>query len=70
MINEDYGNLFSIKRELGAGGFGSVNLAETLNGQTKVVVKFINISKLQTESEKEYCMSEPKLLRKLQKLNH
>ena len=46
MINEDYGNLFSIKRELGAGGFGSVNLAETLNGQTKVVVKFTNIENL------------------------
>jgi len=53
MINEYYGDLFDLKKMLRSGTYGSVYLAETLDEQTKVVVKFINILKLQTESEKE-----------------
>jgi len=53
MINEDYEDLFDIKEKLRSGIYGSVSLAETLDEQTKVVVKFINFSKLQYEFEKE-----------------
>ena len=47
-----------------------MNLAETLDEQTKVVIKFINVENLSTDAEKEYCRSEPLLLRDLQKLDH
>ena len=46
MVTEHWQNLFLLIGELGAGGYGSVNLAETLDEQTKVVVKFINVENL------------------------
>ena len=42
----------------------------SLDGKTDVVVKFINVEKIETEEEKEYCRGEPKLLKDLQKLKH
>ena len=42
-----------------------VNLAETLDGQKKVVIKCVDVENVKTESEKEYCEREPKLLRDL-----
>ncbi len=42
-----------------------MNLAETLDGQTKVVVKYINVENIETEAEKDYCRREPILLRDL-----
>ena len=32
MVEEHWGNLFSIKEPLTVGGYGSVNLCETLDG--------------------------------------
>ena len=46
MTVEHWGDLFLFIETLGGGTYGSVNLAQTLNGQTKVVVKFINVQNL------------------------
>lgn len=65
MVTEHWKKLFLEKELLGGGAYGSVYLAETLNGKTKVVVKFINIDKIETVAEKDYCKEEPILLKNL-----
>ena len=42
-MDENLNNLFLMKDPLGGGSYGSVNLAETLFGGQKIVVKFINL---------------------------
>ena len=46
IIAESWVDLFSIKKPLRADDYGSLTLAETLDGQTKVIIRFINILKL------------------------
>ena len=43
MVDEHFKDLFSIIEPLGGGSYGQVNLAETLDRKTKLVVKFVNI---------------------------
>ena len=49
MVAEPQGDLFSLKGPLGSGSYGSVSLAETLDGQRKVVIKFVSVENLEAE---------------------
>jgi serine/threonine protein kinase len=55
---------------LGSGSYGRVYLGQTKNGKKKVAIKIVDIGEVKSEKEQEYCIEEPKFLRKIQKLKH
>ena len=64
MIKEDWRNLFWVLDILKVRADGSVSLAETLDKKTKVVVKFIDHSKINKE-KKHRLLESLKILRKI-----